>query len=660
MKLDFFPVDVDYVTDHRGRAVIRLFGRTVDGKGVCVFDEDFDPYFWVVFEDKSDEKNLTELIRKLKVKDEKKLSFVIDVKKEDKNHLGKKVSALKVFVNHPSDVNVIKSELKKLKGVKECLEVDILFYRRYLIDKGFSPLIACTVEGEEVESDIKVDYCINAKNIIQTSNEILKNPRILAFDIEVYNKLRTPNDEKDPIVMLSFYGQDLERVITWKKFEGAKKYVEFVKDEGELLLRFKDIIQEYKPDYLVGYYSDGFDFPYLRARADKYKIKLNIGLDRSNIRFSRRSANKTAKVKGFAHIDIFKFIRRVMKDTLDVDNYNLDSVSRALLGEGKREEFSVEDLHVAWDQDHDKLKDYAEYNLLDSKLAYRLTQLMVPHLNELVKLVGLPIDDLSRMTYGQLVEWYMLRHMKDFNEISNNRPIYDEISRRNFDTYEGAFVYQPDPGIYKNIMVFDFKSLYPTIIVDHNICSSTITESTKNVHVSPVVINNKKETKFYFIKQEGIVPHLLREILERRNRVKKMMKGHKKDPVLEARQYGLKILANSFYGYFGFSGARWYCNECAATITAYARDYIKKTIEKAKKDGFKIIYGDTDSLFITLENKTKKDAEKFLKDVNKNLPGERLLSTLCLIAKSNSGKRCISSIAICLELRFLINATGSS
>ena len=75
--------------------------------------------------------------------------------------------------------------------------------------------------------------------------------------------------------------------------------------------------------------------------------------------------------------------------------------------------------------------------------------------------------------------------------------------------------------------------------------------------------------------------------------------------ILDARQNSLKLLANSFYGYLGFFAARWYSIECAQATTAFGRYYIKDVIAKAEESGFKVIYGDTDSLFTTLGDKTK-------------------------------------------------------
>ena len=467
------------------------------------------------------------------------------------------------------------------------------------------------------------DIVIKAKRVEQQGDVFIKNPRILAFDIEVSSQQRMPDGEKDPIVMLAFHGSDgFSKVITWKEFPQAKKEVEFVADEGTLILKFKEVIQEYKPDYLAGYFSDGFDFPYIKERADKYKIKLNLGLDRSLVKFSRRAGVSTAKIAGIAHIDVFKFLKRIMVELFHAQSYDLDTIAKKLLGEGKKE-VNISNLYKAWNNyDAEGIKDFCEYNLQDAKIAYRLVNIMLPHLNEFVKTIGLPADDVCRMSFGQIVEWYLIKHVQEFNELIPNRPKSTEMRRRDMESYEGAFVYQPEAGLYKDIMVFDFRSLYPTIITAHNICVSTISNSPDEAYVSPEIEVDGKKLQYYFThKQEGFIPKILKDVLMRRNRIKEIMANdEKKDPVLNARQYSLKIVANSFYGYFGFSGARWYSNECAAAITAYGRDYIQKVIKAAQLAGFKIIYSDTDSIFISLGEKSRKDAMDFLKETNRGLP----------------------------------------
>lgn len=118
----------------------------------------------------------------------------------------------------------------------------------------------------------------------------------------------------------------------------------------------------------------------------------------------------------------------------------------------------------------------------------------------------------------------------------------------------------------------------------------------------------------------GIIPKALKMLVAERTAVKK---AYKKDPdskTLAARSQALKILANSFYGYLGYARSRWYDRSCASGVTAFGRSYITKTMEEAERQGFKVLYGDTDSIFLLLGNKKKEDAEAFLKSVNKSLP----------------------------------------
>ena len=623
VNLDFYPLTVDYIDEVAGanRGIIRLFGRCPDGKRICVMDSNFSAYFWVIVDEKEHAEKVKKKLLDLKIPELRRTAYVTNVEIKEKKHLSKDVCALKVEVNNPKDVSVIREEIKKWKEIVDMLELDIPYVRRYLMDSKIEPLSLCSVEGEETESSYTVDHVVNAKKVVSKENGFLDKPNVLGFDIEVYSKHRFPNDEVDPILMIALYGNDgFEKTILWKKYDNPADDVEFVKDERELIIRFNDIVKEYGPDFLVGYFSDGFDFPYIKARADKYKIKLNLGLDGSVLRQNKRNNTATTKIKGISHIDVFKFIRRIMSGEINLPSYDLDTVASNFLGVGKTGA-DVSKLWEAWDKHPEQLGEYCKYNLIDSKLACELFEKIYPNLHEFVKLCGLPADDISRMGFSQLVESFVMKNLDEFNEIAPNRPYRNVVGSREGVSVEGAFVYKPEPGLYKDIVVFDFKSLYPTIISAHNICSSTITSDKKEVNTSPKINVEGKDVQYNFnFKYDGIFPKLIREILVRRNRVKELLKKKPKDSTLNARQYSLKTLANSSYGYLGFSGARWYCKECAASTTAYARDYIKKAMDEAEKEGLKVIYGDTDSVFIALGDKTQEDAAEFLKTVNGTLP----------------------------------------
>ncbi len=612
VEIEFYPIDVSYTVE-QDKAVINLFGKTIEGKQICVQDDSFEPYFWVVSKKAIDK--IREKIKKIRINNNGTTSIVTKTELCNKKLLGKSVTALKVFTKLPRDIPVIRNEIKNLDV--ETYEFDIQFTRKYLIDKDITPLALCKADGEFINKKSRVSV-MNANKIEQITDKVIENPKILAFDIETYNPLGKVIDaEKNPIVMVSFYGDKLSKVITWKRFKTKKGYIEFVGSELELLKRFKEIIESYKPDIITGYFSDGFDFPYIETRARKYKVNLNICLDYSSIKINKRGIT-TTKLTGIAHLDIFKFIRKIMGTTLETDTYSLNSVAEEILGE-KKNDVNLDNLAFVWDNKPQKLEEFCDYNLQDSKLTFMLCKEILPNIVELVKIVGLPIADVSRMSFSQLDEWYLIKQANVINEIVPNKPTYDEISERRKNTYKGAFVFKPTPGLYKDITIFDFRSLYPSIITSHNISPDTLNceccEDEKHV---PGFDNY-----WFCSKKKGFISTVLEGIITRRMRVKEIMKSvdKKKLKLFNARQYALKTIGNSMYGYMGFFGARWYSIECARSITAYGRHYIKKVIEDAKNAGFKVLYSDTDSVFLILDKKTEDDTKKFVESINATLPG---------------------------------------
>ena len=286
---------------------------------------------------------------------------------------------------------------------------------------------------------------IKADSIKSLSPDVIV-PKVLAVDIETYNPHGKAIDmEKNPILMIALYGKDFRKVLTWKKFRTGDKMIEFVESEADMLKRFRDIIDELGPDMISGYYSDGFDLPYIKRRAKKHKVRLDVGLDNSELRISGRS-KLTAHITGIFHMDIFKFIRRAFATILKTDSYSLDAVSEELLGE-KKQEVELSNLAEAWDKGTGQLHDFCTYNLQDAKLTYDLTMKVLPNLIEFVRLTGLPPEDLHRMGFSQLVEWYIIRQSISYKELILSRPHYDDVSARRRLSFAGAFVYEPKPGL---------------------------------------------------------------------------------------------------------------------------------------------------------------------------------------------------------------------
>jgi DNA polymerase elongation subunit (family B) len=610
-KIRFYPLEISYRIKE-DKPVIYMYGRTDKAEQVCVIDDSFKPYFYVI---PTKGAEIQEKIQKVFVEKKKDRFEVTGTERVKKNFLGKEIDAVKVFVNIPKGIPLIREQIKEWDMVADTHEYDIKFVRRYLIDKSITPLTLTEVEGEQVQEKSKVAM-IKAEKIHPSTDEPLKEPRILAVDIETYNpRGKNVDAEKDPIIMIAVYGDNFKKVFTWKKFKTEEKYIEFVKSEEDIIMKFADAVEKFKPDVITGYFSDGFDFPYINTRAKKYKINLEVGLDYSKLKIAGTRA-LTASIKGIPHIDIFKFIRRIVRESLKTDSFTLDAVAHELLGENKLP-VNMEQLASTWDKGGPEIEEYCRYNLHDAKLTYELCVKLFPNLIELIKIVGLPVYDVSRMSTSQLVEWYIIKQAPNFNEIAANRPNYHEVQKRKMHRFKGAFVFEPKPGLYDDIIIFDYRSLYPTIIVSHNIAPGSLNcNCCENANKAP-------GTKHWFCKKKkGFIPTIIEDLITRRMRIKEIIKkGAKKDPLLFAREQGLKLLANSFYGYLGFFNARWYALECAESTTAWGRHYITDVIDKATKEGFKVLYSDTDSVFLELKDKSMKDAHNFIEKINQDLPG---------------------------------------
>lgn len=610
-KFQFYPLDITYKTVD-GRPVIYLFGKTPEGRQICVLDYSFEPYFYVIPKPGAEIKDKLLAISSEENNESYNITRVEPVKMR---FFEKEVDALRVFTNVPAAVPAMKDIILDWDAIKSVHEYDILFVRRYLIDKGITPLTLVNVEGEIVPEKLKVP-AIKADKIEQFSDDTIKDLRILAFDIETYGEIgKRINPEKNPIIMIAVYGENFKRVITWKKFKTDEDSVEFVQSEADLLQRFQELIDEYKPDMIAGYFSDGFDFPYIRTRAKKYKLDLELGLDYSEIKISRGKV-KSAQIKGIIHFDVLKFIKRAVYKTLKTDVYTLDAVSEEILGE-KKVDVDMTQLSRLWDETSDELSTFARYNLHDARLAYKLCIDLLPNFFEMVKVVGLAPYSINRMSFSQLVEWYIIKQVKHLNEIAPNRPSFNTQMARQSRRLKGAFVFEPKPGLYKDIIVFDYKSLYPTIIASHNISPGTVNcECCEGKNKAPIDMLDA----WFCTKKRGFASSIIEDLITRRSRIKEILK-EKHDTLLNARSWALKDLANSFWGYMGFSAARWYSVECAESILGWARFYIHKVIDQATEKGFQVLYSDTDSVFIALGEKTKEDAVKFVEKINMDLPG---------------------------------------
>ncbi|MBI4152307.1 ribonuclease H-like domain-containing protein [Candidatus Woesearchaeota archaeon] len=590
MNLTCYPYDFEYKVKN-GKVYVYLYSKTEDNRHLCVVHE-YYPFFYVKVPERSKEQAL-EKITNATVTDNQTTARVRSVIEVEREYIGQKEQFWQVYVSYPKAVPLFAKEFQQW-GL-ECFEKDILFVHRYLRDLGITPLQKMLVEGQAIDRSLldepASDYSFFLAEKITPGVGTTKW-KILAVDIETYAEKKEIDPEKNPILMIGLSGIDEEnnefqRVITWKQFPHEYPYIEHVADEQAMLQRFQQLLTEYNPEIITGYFSDGFDLPYLKTRSLKYNLSLDFQV------FSKSGFRSgEVKVKNILHLDMLKFVKQIFGLNLKTDSYTLDAVAQELLGHSKHK-VNLDNLAGIWDNEPEKIAQYCAYNLHDALLTRKLCEKLLSDILEFTSIVGLPPFDVTRMRFSKLVENYILKRAIEFNVVAPNKAEGSEMEERMEESIQGAFVFQPTPGLYQDIVVFDFRSLYPTIISAHNLgpeafrCSCCQDQE----HVP------EKEDYWFCRCEKKFIPLVLDDLITKRTAVKKQLKEEKKTgkdvSMLEARTYALKILANAFYGYLGFFGARWYCLECAAATTAYARDYIKKTIKKAEQNGFGIVYGDS-------------------------------------------------------------------
>ena len=600
MECDFIPLGYDYF-EYASSDYIQITGRTKTGEQICVIDK-FEPSFWVILKNSANQKQITKLREKIlsiKLETETK-NIVTRIELKEKKYLEKNVKALQVFSTNHKNLHNIASAIGNEDIIDHRREYDINLITKYIMGKEIEPLQPYKITGSILTQDDLggIINILDYKTILylekyEKIDDILFSPKTIAYDIET----DTVEIGKTEILMISLYSENFKKVLTCKPNKTKLDFVETFKTEKEMLEAFIKYIKDLRPDLLCGYFSDGFDLQFIKSRAERNRIKLNIGLDDSQPTFSRGRI-PTAKINGIVHLDIYRFISSVFSQYLQTESLSLNEVAKELIGEEKKDF----DFHALKELTQKDLDLFFEYNLQDSKVTYDLFQAIWLDMKEFTKIIKEPLFNICRATMATNCENYILHNLKRFNEIAEKKPTNENISDRiNDGKYEGAFVYEPKPNLYNKIIFFDFTSMYGSIIVTYNISKATF--------------DGEK-----FVKEKGMFPTLLEEIIQKRKKYKKEYIKNKNN-LSKARSNAYKLLANASYGYLGFSGARYYSRDAAQATTRFAKENILKTIDTIRNQGFEIIYSDTDSIAFLQGEKTKNEILELLKDINDKLPG---------------------------------------
>ncbi len=576
----------------------------VKGKVRSTLFYQFDPYFLVDPGD-ADPDVLAKELKKIPFSHNSKtitIKSTSTVVKKLKHELKRFV---KVVCHTPTDIAPIVKSLPF-----ECYEYRIPYILRFCIDYGVSASTTITYEREGRF----------IKKILGKTTTI-PSLSVAAFDIEVSNPVGVPRPKEDPVVAISYVfhpswvpnaqGKSKDIVFTWKP--SSHPYVLSANDEATMFEQFSSTLKQDNPDFLIGYNSASFDVPYMRDRARALKLDF-LWAKNGFVKRVRRGMYFLTRLKDRIHLDIFPLMRFFgILGMFDIRTYSLKNIYHEVSGDDKL----MVDRMAMWKMwEDDQVDLITKYCLGDARATYYLFNHFSLLMLELSRLSGYPLFDIMAATSGQMVESLLMQACVKHNHIIPPKPSRSVVERRQKYKVEGGHVKLPEPGIYENIAVFDFRSLYPSIIISYNVDPDTITDE-PDAYVSPIGVRFSRHRK-------GILPQTLRYLVEERakikHRLKTMNKHDEEYGLLKARSQALKIIANTFYGYLAYVNSRWYSRKCAGSVTAWGRHYIKKAEAYVEKKGFKVLYIDTDSLFVLYGDRDKKEVLALLDEINRTLP----------------------------------------
>lgn len=443
-------------------------------------------------------------------------------------------------------------------------EADVRPTDRYLMERFVRGTMAVSGRAEE-----KSGYLV------------MRNPRIRPADLDPNLSVVSLDIEtsitKNIVLSIAVHGPGLEKVFMLGEMnETGLEYLEFIESEKALLEAFIVWFSALDPDVVIGWAVVGFDLKFLQDRCDHHGVVFALG--RGGAKISWRSAEQGAQrlfavVPGRVVLDGIELLRTA---TYRFESFSLENVSRELLGRGKlvhdvdSRAFEIEQMHQ---KDPASL---ARYNLEDCALVSDIFEKtdLISFAIQRSCLTGLELE-----RPGGSVAAFDFLYLPRLHREGYIAPVVDPDSMVHS---PGGYVLESMPGIYRDVVVFDFKSLYPSII--------------RTFHVDPLAMIAEGDDRIpgfldaSFSRSQYILPKIIEELWQARDEAKMKKDG--------AGSQAIKIIMNSFYGVLGTSGCRFFDPRLASSITRRGHQILQKTRDLIEEKGYPVIYGDTDSVFV--------------------------------------------------------------
>lgn len=560
-----------------GRPEVHLHGVLESGEAVLVVDDRVAPYFFVPA-------GAADVVRRLE-------PSVRLVPETLVTFAGEPV--VRVEVGVPGEVPPLRARLGA-DGV-ECFEADVRFAYRYLIDRGIRG--GFTVSGPfSVRGGVGRVF----RNPDLAPSDYAPPLRVLALDVETSLDGRW-------LYAVAAAGVGGERVFLVSPDGGAPGarrwtsearagtaqlgYVTVVPDERAALAGFLDHVRAANPDVLTGWNVGDFDVPVLLRVGHRTRLRVALGRTDDEVEVRRDPGFTREPRVILAGRQVLDGLALVRSAFIRLDDYRLETAAQAILGAGKLlgsgDQGNGHDrgarIEAAYREDPATL---AAYNLHDARLV--LDILVRTGLVELTMrrslLTGMPLDRVGAQI-AAVDSLYL-------GALRARRRVAPSVGASGAGTAEiaGGLVLDSVPGLYRAILVFDFKSLYPSLIRTFNIDPLTHVPAERAADLPPAALIRTPGGAAFRRDEAGILPELVRRLWEERGRAR-AAGDH-------VGAQATKILMNSLFGVLGASASRLFSPAVANAITLAGQHVIRLAVDAVARRGHRVVYGDTDSLFV--------------------------------------------------------------
>ncbi len=509
----------------------------------------------------------------------------------------------------------------------------------YKIEKGNLIPVPPDVDAKilkEFEKTIKEDE--DLKSIIAEYSPMFftEVPDIwrIAVDIEVYtpvaNRVPDTRTAEYPVTAIGLSDNTGYNKCFLLKRDGhsdGKKGKDFPKqlelvyfeDEAEMLVEAFKVIDQYP--LVLTFVGDTFDLKYLHNRAKRLRIDMDKYCP-ITLRGNQDPRRERALLKRGIHVDFYKFFTnpsiKIYALSAAYQRENLDSIAEGILG-AKKLELSddisrlgyFELAHYCW-QDANLVMQFTQF---ESNLLLRLIVL-------LMRISRMSMDEVTRFYISSWIQSLFRQEHRSNKLLIPRRIDIDSVKQADAQIeatiggkgFKGAIVINPIAGVHFNATVLDFASLYPTIMKTHNISYETV--DCPHEECKTGTDNQVPETEHWTCnRRRGMISQTIGFFRDTRV---KWFKPKSKDKALDENtrnwysvvERALKVFVNASYGVTGAPHFELFCMPAAESVTAYGRDAIQRTKTKAESMGIRVLYGDTDSVF--LDNPSKKQQEELV------------------------------------------------